>query len=122
MQDNDKLKTRILALERGLKTLHDVVEKVFRLQKDTSTDVDRKAMIRGIPNQFKIPTILATIRLSKDDHQQSNKKVSNPTENQGSCQVKEENQIKPGFEKTISRRKWVPGDYEDGFDPWYGPA
>uniref|UniRef100_M1DT73 Uncharacterized protein n=1 Tax=Solanum tuberosum TaxID=4113 RepID=M1DT73_SOLTU len=44
MQDNDELKTRILALERGLKTLHDVVE------------------------------------------------------------------------------KWVPGDYEDGFDPWYGPA
>ncbi|KAL3337797.1 hypothetical protein AABB24_030100 [Solanum stoloniferum] len=41
MQENDELKTWLLAVERGLKTLHDAVEKVFHLQKDTSTDVGK---------------------------------------------------------------------------------
>ncbi|KAL3332595.1 hypothetical protein AABB24_032924 [Solanum stoloniferum] len=38
LKESDELKTRIL-VERGLETLHDTVEKVFRLQKDTSIDV-----------------------------------------------------------------------------------
>ncbi|KAG5607030.1 hypothetical protein H5410_028522 [Solanum commersonii] len=37
LQDFNELKTRIIAIERGLETLHDAVEKVFQLQKDTST-------------------------------------------------------------------------------------
>ncbi|KAH0712306.1 hypothetical protein KY289_008265 [Solanum tuberosum] len=41
LQDNDELKTRLLGVERGLETLHDAVEKVFRLQKDTTTDVGK---------------------------------------------------------------------------------
>ncbi|KAG5595927.1 hypothetical protein H5410_037159 [Solanum commersonii] len=41
MQDNDELKTRILEVEHGLETLHDAVEMVFRLQKDTSSDVGK---------------------------------------------------------------------------------
>ncbi|KAH0650519.1 hypothetical protein KY284_030431 [Solanum tuberosum] len=31
LQDNDEVKTRLLVVERGLETLHDAVEKVFRL-------------------------------------------------------------------------------------------
>ncbi|KAG5571104.1 hypothetical protein H5410_060870 [Solanum commersonii] len=41
LQDSDELKTRILVVECGSKTLHDVVEKVFRLQKYTITDVGK---------------------------------------------------------------------------------
>ncbi|KAH0712494.1 hypothetical protein KY289_008453 [Solanum tuberosum] len=41
VQDNDELKTRLLGVERGLETLHDAIEKVFRLQKDTTTDVGK---------------------------------------------------------------------------------
>ncbi|KAK4731092.1 hypothetical protein R3W88_024080 [Solanum pinnatisectum] len=41
IQDNDKHKTRLLAVERDLETLHDAVEKVFHLQKETSTDVGK---------------------------------------------------------------------------------
>ncbi|KAH0661484.1 hypothetical protein KY284_026415 [Solanum tuberosum] len=41
LQDNDELKTCILAVERGLEAFHQAVEKVFRLQKETSTDVDK---------------------------------------------------------------------------------
>lgn len=51
-QDSDELKTRILAVERGLKTLHDAVEKVFRLQKDTSTDVGKiRIAMKGIKHK-----------------------------------------------------------------------
>ncbi|KAG5632113.1 hypothetical protein H5410_003830 [Solanum commersonii] len=35
----DELKTCILAVERGMETVHDVVEKLFSLQKDTGTEV-----------------------------------------------------------------------------------
>uniref|UniRef100_M1D9P8 Uncharacterized protein n=1 Tax=Solanum tuberosum TaxID=4113 RepID=M1D9P8_SOLTU len=38
---NDELKTRLLGVEHGFETLHDVVEKVFRLQKDTTTDIGK---------------------------------------------------------------------------------
>jgi len=41
LQDSDELKTHILVVERGLETLHDAVENVFRLQKETSTDVGK---------------------------------------------------------------------------------
>uniref|UniRef100_M1DU89 Uncharacterized protein n=1 Tax=Solanum tuberosum TaxID=4113 RepID=M1DU89_SOLTU len=37
LQDFDELKTLILVVESGLETLQDAVEKVFRLEKDTST-------------------------------------------------------------------------------------
>ncbi|KAG5606433.1 hypothetical protein H5410_027925 [Solanum commersonii] len=39
LQDFDELKTRILVVESGLETLQDAVEKVLRLEKDTSTKV-----------------------------------------------------------------------------------
>ncbi|KAH0773405.1 hypothetical protein KY290_010542 [Solanum tuberosum] len=62
LQDFDEVKTRIMVVERGLETLHDVVEKVFRLQKDTSTVIGklRIAMI-GI-KQEGIATINKLIR------------------------------------------------------------
>uniref|UniRef100_M1DZ15 Uncharacterized protein n=1 Tax=Solanum tuberosum TaxID=4113 RepID=M1DZ15_SOLTU len=41
LQDSDEVKTRIMVVERGLETLHDAVEKVFRLQKDTSTVIGK---------------------------------------------------------------------------------
>uniref|UniRef100_M1DDU3 Uncharacterized protein n=1 Tax=Solanum tuberosum TaxID=4113 RepID=M1DDU3_SOLTU len=52
LQDNDELKTRLLTVERGLETLLDVVEKVFRLQKDTSTNVGKlRIAITGIKDE-----------------------------------------------------------------------
>ncbi|KAH0669724.1 hypothetical protein KY285_023884 [Solanum tuberosum] len=41
LQDSDELKTCIMAVERGLETLYDVVEKVFQLQKDTNSDIGK---------------------------------------------------------------------------------
>uniref|UniRef100_M1DYH5 Uncharacterized protein n=1 Tax=Solanum tuberosum TaxID=4113 RepID=M1DYH5_SOLTU len=41
-RESDELKTCILAVERRRETLHDVVKKVFQLQKDTSTDVGKE--------------------------------------------------------------------------------
>ncbi|KAH0773445.1 hypothetical protein KY290_010582 [Solanum tuberosum] len=39
--DTDELKTRLLGVERGLETLNNAAKKVFRLQKDTTTDVGK---------------------------------------------------------------------------------
>ncbi|KAK4718095.1 hypothetical protein R3W88_016433 [Solanum pinnatisectum] len=41
MQNHDELKICLLAVECGLETLHDAVEKVFRQQKDTSTNMGK---------------------------------------------------------------------------------
>uniref|UniRef100_M1DPM4 Uncharacterized protein n=1 Tax=Solanum tuberosum TaxID=4113 RepID=M1DPM4_SOLTU len=45
MHDIDELKTCILAVERGMETVHDVVEKLFSLQKDTGTKVVGESLI-----------------------------------------------------------------------------
>ncbi|KAL3352283.1 hypothetical protein AABB24_020367 [Solanum stoloniferum] len=62
LQDSDELKTRILVVERGPKTLHDVVEKVFRLQKDTSTDVGKLRITMTGIKQGGIPTFNKLIK------------------------------------------------------------
>ena len=41
LKDNEEVKTRLLAVERNLETLHDSVENVFRLQIDSSTDIGK---------------------------------------------------------------------------------
>ncbi|KAH0693504.1 hypothetical protein KY285_020601 [Solanum tuberosum] len=62
LKESDELKTRILDVERGLETLHDAVEKVFRLQKDTSTDVGKlRVSMTGI-KQEGISTVSKLIR------------------------------------------------------------
>ncbi|KAH0652789.1 hypothetical protein KY289_030467 [Solanum tuberosum] len=57
LQDTEELKTRILVVECGLETLHDVVEKVFRLQMDTSTDVDKLHIVMTGIKQEGISTV-----------------------------------------------------------------
>lgn len=41
IKDSEDLKTCIVAVERGLETLEDAVEKVFGLQNGTSTDIGK---------------------------------------------------------------------------------
>lgn len=41
LQDNNEVKTRLLTVEQNLETLHDAMLKVFRLQKDTITDIGK---------------------------------------------------------------------------------
>jgi len=62
MQDNDELKTRFFGVERGLETLHDVVEKVFLLQKDTTTDVGKLRIAMTGIKQEGISTVNKLIR------------------------------------------------------------
>ncbi|KAG5611608.1 hypothetical protein H5410_022889 [Solanum commersonii] len=59
---NDKLKTRLLGVERGFETLHDVVEKVFRLQKDTTTDIEKLRIAMTGIKQEGISTVNKLIR------------------------------------------------------------
>ena len=39
--DNEEVKNKHLAVERNLETLHDALEKVFHLPKDSSTDIGK---------------------------------------------------------------------------------
>ncbi|KAG5615587.1 hypothetical protein H5410_015411 [Solanum commersonii] len=57
LQDNEELKTRILAVERGSETLHDDVEKVFRLQKDTNIDIGKLRIAMAGIKQEGISTV-----------------------------------------------------------------
>ncbi|KAH0650390.1 hypothetical protein KY284_030302 [Solanum tuberosum] len=57
LQDTEELKTRILVIERGLETLHNVVEKVFRLQKDTNTNVGKLRIVMTGIKQEGISTV-----------------------------------------------------------------
>ena len=41
MLDNEEVKNKHLAVERNLETLHDALEKVFHLQKDSNTDIGK---------------------------------------------------------------------------------
>uniref|UniRef100_M1DGP1 Uncharacterized protein n=1 Tax=Solanum tuberosum TaxID=4113 RepID=M1DGP1_SOLTU len=45
LKDTDELKNHILVVERGLESLQDVVEKLFRIQKDTSTYVGKLRIV-----------------------------------------------------------------------------
>uniref|UniRef100_M0ZUX8 Uncharacterized protein n=1 Tax=Solanum tuberosum TaxID=4113 RepID=M0ZUX8_SOLTU len=62
IQDNDELKTRFFRVERGLETLHDVVEKIFRVQKDTTTDVGKLRIAMTGIKQEGISTVNKLIR------------------------------------------------------------
>ncbi|KAG5586670.1 hypothetical protein H5410_047104, partial [Solanum commersonii] len=62
MQDNDELKTMLFGVERGLETLHDAIEKVFRLQKNITTDVGKLRIAMTGINQEGISTVNKLIR------------------------------------------------------------
>ncbi|KAH0755142.1 hypothetical protein KY290_025412 [Solanum tuberosum] len=62
LQDSNELKTRIIAIKRGLETLYDAVEKVFRLQKDTSTNISKLRIAMTIIKQESISIVNKLIR------------------------------------------------------------
>ncbi|KAG5630738.1 hypothetical protein H5410_002455 [Solanum commersonii] len=62
LQDSDELKTRIIAVERGLETFHDAIEKVFRLQKDTNIDIGKLRIAMTRIKQEGISTVNKLIR------------------------------------------------------------